>query len=125
MGKRRMRMIKFRAWLKDENRYIIVGCIDWAKECVQEINGISWYGFDSIILEQFTGAYDKNGKEIYIGDIIELIDRYIYVEWNEFLYMHDVRFLRYKEDRDRNYVFGGVKFKELREYEVIGNIHEL
>jgi uncharacterized phage protein (TIGR01671 family) len=58
-----MREIKFRAWDKNKNmmvypseKYTNGGLLDW---------------FEDDDLMQFTGLLDRNGKEIYEGDIVQ------------------------------------------------------
>lgn len=70
-----MREIKFRAWDKGQERMLPVtepeeqGKREYFPFEVQI--GFSHWNKDDIVLMQYTGLKDKNGKEIYDGDIIE------------------------------------------------------
>lgn len=72
---------------------------------------------------QYTGLTDKNGKKVFEGDIIETPDRLVKVVWFVGNSQFDLHFIRYKDDVTIT-IFKGIHMRDLKEYEVIGNVHD-
>ena len=79
-----MREIKFRAWNKQTRRMEEVKQINLFDD--EMLNGrLVWYSLRHAELLQYTGLQDKNGTEIYEGDIVkDVSDELIgYIEYSD------------------------------------------
>ncbi|NQP51881.1 hypothetical protein HO914_01640 [Streptococcus suis] len=121
---------KFRAWDKIRNRISEVEriYIDTKGVRLRDENGEYWRRFDDVILMQSTGLVDKNGKEIFEGDVVKC---YTVTEESECEYVGVVCFKDFsfvivdkKDTYDPLWNYKGGFVSQETELEVIGNIYE-
>ena len=64
---------KYRAWLKNDKEMIEVDTMNWFDGEFESIgDGVTFLReAKKIILMQSTGLFDKNGQEVFVGDIIK------------------------------------------------------
>lgn len=112
------REIKFRCWSDEEGRYLRMQNVNFVDNKPNSMSyhkkghkGFLHIRFPNFIFEQYTGLKDKNGKEIFEGDVVRQFDdeEYFVVK---FEYGGFLPFTANMLTFDTDYC------------EVIGNIHE-
>lgn len=119
-----MREIKFRAWNKVYKKYVEINELEMGVKSLA-IKFITPSGRtlylehgNSIILEQYTGLKDKNGVEIYEGDIVKMDGLYYLIKWDD----EGGKWCMSLERDWMDYLF--LTKKKAPFMEIIGNIHE-
>ena len=127
-----MREIKFRAWDKNTKKIIIdlpmVICYKafWLYDELN--NAMEYYGHgNDYILMQYTGLKDRNGKEIYEGDILKgnggAEDFFFDIGFEEGCFIAKMPWIKNGEIYPELKAYCGFK-EDFISIEVIGNIHE-
>ena len=115
-----MRELKFRAWSNKYSHYC---------SGLQYDSDFGWQGtLESAfeyqtdlepLVELYTGLKDKNGRPIYVGDIV----KYDYIGCNYIVVLrkYDASFVLENDDREE---IIHLHYDRQSDYEVAGNIHE-
>ena len=113
----------FRAWDKTNNEMYVVEQINFDCGEFESIShGITFFrGADKIELMQSTGLKDKNGKEIFEGDIVDYKGRKAVVKWHGSYASFIYRFVDKLQERVSEW---HPLFLAYYHFEVIGNIYE-
>lgn len=104
-----MRKIKFRAW-------------DWENKVMLNfkfgLEGLSLENREVCDVMQFTGLTDKNGKEIYEGDIVKMKTGGDYTELREVIFEEGAFRFNDQKTPHAGFIYSN------KETEVIGNIYQ-
>ena len=114
---------KFRAWDKLNNEMSVVEQINFYRGEFESIGyGVSSLrGADEIKLMQSTGLKDKNGKEIFEGDIVDYKGRKAVIKWHGSYASFIYRFIDELQKRVSEW---HPLFLAYYHFEVVGNIYE-
>lgn len=121
------REIKFRAWLKEERKMVNVETlfIGINRLCFgnSKTEDLFFRDFEEVELIQYTGLKDKNGKEIYEGDIVLVESGGILTRYKTVVEFKEGALIASLISEENHFYIFNPGF-DSNDFEVIGNIYE-
>lgn len=149
-----MKQYEFRVWDTKTNKYFYpwpqgfslfgeVTCFDCIGQQFER-NENRLMRYNDLVIEQYICMHDKNNKEIFEGDLVEIdcnidvghtderIERTVFVvavdSIDEFLYNHVYRFCQdccvYPPHKYKGSIYDYYKERRSRDFRIVGNKHE-
>jgi uncharacterized phage protein (TIGR01671 family) len=118
------REIKFRIWDIENKEMLKVQELDFeptfygGRIAIRPDQYNDYFDTEDMILMQYTGLHDKNGKEIYEGDIIRIKNSLIEIEGKIIFDTIDLAFEVYDKENDckEMLLYTNKEFEVLRKY---------
>lgn len=121
-----MKELKFRVWDKEREAFLNNVFIDSEGKLYQFSKGtifgivITYLDSENKNISKFTGLHDKNGKEIFEGDIIKIKDETYRITWNGCFSSFDMTNI----DKAKQYKDLYILNKDYEKSEIVGNIYQ-
>lgn len=120
-----MRENKYRGRRLDNGEWVIGHLVKmWGEWHILNSDNVNTaYPVEPATIGQYTGLKDKNGKEIYEGDVMRFITEFGETMTSEVAFMNGFFYIQGEEEDDDD-IYGITYAVKSMNAEIIGNIHD-